>query len=100
MTTWPFCSVLARQFERFVGIRQLSGTKYESPMRLLAYFDRFLVEQRYGCKYLTRGIVEGYVSSGPHWSEAVRRNRFMIVRQFCVSGLTLTVLTAAGSRDT
>jgi hypothetical protein len=42
MTPFVFHSSLAPQIERFIHLRQLSGTDYRSQSLLLCYFDRFL----------------------------------------------------------
>ena len=40
-------SCLAAQIQSFISLRQLSGTDYQSQARLLEYFDRFLVQEKF-----------------------------------------------------
>ena len=41
-------SCLAPQIHNFISLRQLSGTDYQSQAQLLGYFDRFLVQEKFG----------------------------------------------------
>ena len=36
-------SCLAPEIQSFISLRQLSGTDYQSQVRMLGYFDRFLL---------------------------------------------------------
>jgi site-specific recombinase XerD len=83
MNAWTACSCLALQIERFVELRRLSGSDYHSQARLLAYFDRFLVEQNVKEPRVTRQICELYLESLAKLAPRTQGNRFGVVRQLC-----------------
>lgn len=83
-----FHSHFKEQMENFVNLRRLSGTDYQSQIKLLEYFDDFLV-QKYpdpgaSSHRLTRDMVEGYLDSDRNQRLSKRgvSNRFSVVRQF------------------
>lgn len=53
-------SPLACWMDRFIALRRVSGLDYDSQARLLAYFDRFVVEQHLDEPRLTRTLLERY----------------------------------------
>lgn len=83
MTPLKFHSCLALQIERFIRLRQLSGTDYQSQARLLCYFDRYLCEEKLEEPRLTRQITDRYLQTLAHLVPRVRYNRFCVVRQLC-----------------
>jgi len=83
MRPLEFHSCLAPQIERFIRLRQLSGTDYQSQARLLCYFDRFLSEEKIKEPRLTRRITDRYLQTLAHLTPRVRYNRFCVVRQLC-----------------
>ncbi len=78
-----FHSHLAKRMENFVALRRLSGTDYLSQTRLLSYFDRFLVKEKFDKPCLTCEIVESYLSGLSHLHPRSRYNRFSVLSQFC-----------------
>ena len=78
-----FNSCLATQFQRFIELRRLSGTDYDSQALLLSYFDHFLVEQLWCCAYITRQIIDDYQCSLMSLAPRTRVNRLCVVRQWC-----------------
>ena len=60
MKALEFHSCLTQQIQNLIGLRQLSGTDYQSQALLLKYFDRFLVEERITEPLITRHITDRY----------------------------------------
>ena len=83
MTTFAFCSNMAQRFERFVALRRLSGTDYQSQTRLLVYFDNFLAKEHFNEPCLNREIVQRYLHTLSHLHPRTRYNRFSVISQFC-----------------
>jgi len=83
MTSLEFHSPVASSIERFIRLRQLSGTDYQSQALLLCYFDRFLTEEKFEDARITREITDRYLQSLPHLTPRVRSNRVSVVRQLC-----------------
>lgn len=83
MSTYRFSSCLAVQMERFVDLRQLSGTDYHSQARLLGYLDRFLVQQDFSLPYFTREIIDHYQQGLSRLAPRTRSNQMSVLRQFC-----------------
>jgi site-specific recombinase XerD len=83
MTTFAFCSNMAQRFERFVALRRLSGTDYQSQNRLLVYFDNFLAKEHFNEPCLNREIVQRYLHTLSHLHPRTRYNRFSVISQFC-----------------
>jgi len=67
----------------FVALRRLSGTDYHSQIKLLEYFDRFLVESRFNGPSITRSMIDQYLQSMSHLRPRVQYNRFCVVSQLC-----------------
>ena len=76
-------SWLSGQIGRFIELRRLSGTDYQSQAKLLGYFDRFLLEEHLTGPPVTRQIIEQYLQSLSHLRPRVQYNRFCVVRQLC-----------------
>jgi site-specific recombinase XerD len=76
-------SCLADKMQRFIALRRLAGTDYQSQARLLGYFDQFLDEQGVTEPRLTREITDAYQQRLSHLRPRVRDNRVGVVRQFC-----------------
>jgi hypothetical protein len=76
-------SPLAVEIQNFINLRRLSGTDYQSQAQLLAYFDRFLVEELLLEPRITRKIVDRYLESLSHLAPRTRYNRFCVVKQLC-----------------
>ena len=83
MRTFHFNSCLAEHMERFVALRRLSGTDYQSQTMLLEYFDHFLVTDNFKTPYLTSDIIHRYLAGISHLHVRTQCNRFSVVRQFC-----------------
>ncbi len=83
MRPLEFHSCLAPQIERFIRLRQLSGTDYQSQARLLCYFDRFLSEEKLEESRLIQSITDRYLLTLAHLAPRARYNRFCVVRQLC-----------------
>jgi hypothetical protein len=83
MTTFAFCSNMAQRLERFVALRRLSGTDYQSQTRLLVYFDNFPAKEHFNEPCLNREIVQRYLSTLSHLHPRTRYNRFSVISQFC-----------------
>ncbi len=83
MKTFYFHSNLAIKMENFVALRRLSVTDYHSQTRLLMCFDHFLAKEKFNKAYLSREIVQSYLSSLSHLHPRTRYNRFSVVSQFC-----------------
>lgn len=83
MKTIELQSGLSEQIYRFIELRRLSGTDYQSQTKLLGYFDRFLVEQHFTGPTVTRHIMDHYLQSLSHLRPRVQDNRFCVVRQLC-----------------
>ena len=83
MKNIQFHSYLSRKIDRFVELRRLSGTDYNSQARLLMYFDRFLIEQYPNDLTVTRHITDHYLQSISHLQPRSQFNRFSVVRQIC-----------------
>lgn len=83
MSAGILCSCLAARIERFIGLRRLSGTAYDSQARLLGHFDRFLAEEGVDCSRMTREICERYQESLSRLAPRTQGNYFGVVRQLC-----------------
>lgn len=83
MRPLTFHSCLALQIERFIRLRQLSGTDYQSQALLLCYFDRYLSEEQLEELPLTRQITDGYLQTLARLAPRSRYNRFCVVCQLC-----------------
>jgi len=76
-------SCLAGPLQRFIELRRLAGTDYDSQARLLGYFDRFLDERGLTEPRLTRETIEAYQQTLGRLRPRTRDNRCSVVRQFC-----------------
>ena len=76
-------SCLAGPLQRFIELRRLAGTDYDSQARLLGYFDRFLDERGLTEPRLTRELIEAYQQTLGRLRPRTRDNRWSVVRQFC-----------------
>jgi site-specific recombinase XerD len=76
-------SVLAEPIRRLIELRQIEGSDYHAQAQLLAYFDRFLVEQKLAEPRLTRQLVEAYEKTLSRLAPRGRANRMGVVRQVC-----------------
>ena len=56
-------SPVAEPMRRFIERRRLSGLDYASQARLLAYFDRFLVQEHVSQARMTRDLIDRYQQS-------------------------------------
>ena len=83
MKALEFHSCLAPEIRRFISLRQLSGTDYQSQALLLSYFDRFLSDEKLKEPRITRQIIDGYLQTLSHLAVRSRGNRFCVVRQLC-----------------
>jgi len=83
MKALEFHSCLAPEIRRFISLRQLAGTDYQSQALLLSYFDRFLADQKLKEPRMTPQIIDGYLRTLSHLAPRSRGNRFCVVRQLC-----------------
>ncbi|MBW1944447.1 MAG: tyrosine-type recombinase/integrase [Deltaproteobacteria bacterium] len=83
MSAFKLESPLAREIQNFINLRRLSGADYQSQAQLLAYFDRFLVQQQTNKSRITREIMDRYLDSLSHLAPRSRYNRFCVVKQLC-----------------
>jgi integrase/recombinase XerD len=83
MRTRKLRSCLAEKMQCFIDLRRLSGTDYQGQAQLLAYFDRFLVEQRVTEPRITREITDAYQQSLSRLCRRNQENHLGVVRQFC-----------------
>lgn len=83
MNVYKLTSCFMPQIENFINLRRLSGSDYSSQIRLLKYFDNFLVEVGYRETRITRQITDHYLQSLCGISPRTRSNRFSVVRQLC-----------------
>ncbi len=84
MRALEFHSCLASEIRRFISLRQISGTDYQSQALLLSYFDRFLSNERLKEPRMTRQIIDGYLQTLSHLAPRSRGNRYCVVRQLCL----------------
>lgn len=83
MKLLTFSSSLASLMERFVSLKRLSGTDYQSQTRLLVYFDDFLVREKFNINFVSPEIFESYLAGISHLAPRSRYNRISVVSQFC-----------------
>jgi len=83
MKALKFHSCLAPEIQRFISLRQLSGTDYQSQAQMLGYFDRFLVKEKTCEPRIAPKIIEDYQRTLSHLTPRVQSNRLSVVRQFC-----------------
>ncbi len=81
MKPLTFSSSLASFMKRFVALRRLSGTDYQSQTRLLVYFDDFLIQEKYQADFISREIFEHYLISLSHLAPRTLCNRVCVVSQ-------------------
>lgn len=78
-----FHSRFRKKMEYFVNLRRLSGTDYQSQIKLLEYFDHFLIKQYPDRNHLTPDVVQSYLETNQNLHIRSSYNRFCVVRQFC-----------------
>jgi site-specific recombinase XerD len=83
MKPLEFNSCLAPEIQRFIKLRQLSGTEYQSQARLLMYFDRFLIEEDLKDRVITRQVADRYLETLSRLAIRAKYNYFCVVRQLC-----------------
>jgi site-specific recombinase XerD len=83
MSAFKFESCLAGPICHLIKLRQIGGSDYRAQARLLAYFDRFLVEQKLAEPRLNRQLIERYEKTLSHLVPRGRGNRMCVVRQLC-----------------
>jgi site-specific recombinase XerD len=81
--TYTFSSLLAPAMERFVALKRVSGTDYRSQIRLLVYFDDFLVRENINAPIITCEVFTAYLAGLSHLAPRTRHNRICVIRQFC-----------------
>ncbi|MCP4257608.1 MAG: tyrosine-type recombinase/integrase [Planctomycetes bacterium] len=81
MKPLTFSSSLASFMDRFVSLKRLSGTDYQSQARLLVYFDDFLVREKYKADFISREIFEHYLTGLSHLAPRTLCNRISVVSQ-------------------
>ncbi len=83
MSTLKLESTLAGAIRRLIELRQIEGSDYHTQAQLLAYFDRFLVEQKLAEPRLTHPLIKAYEKTLSRLAPRVRTNRMCVVRQLC-----------------
>ncbi|MHA2407613.1 MAG: tyrosine-type recombinase/integrase [Candidatus Ranarchaeia archaeon] len=83
MKNYAFQSCLEKRMDNFVALRCLAGTDYISQIKLLKYFDSFLINENYNAQFLTHDIIQRYFVNISYLHPRSQYNRFSIVRQFC-----------------
>lgn len=84
MINHPFHSCLAGHMRRFIELRQFTGKDYDGQALNLSRFDRFLSQQRWAGRWLTREIIQDYRVSLAYLCPVTQRCRMPAVRQFCI----------------
>jgi len=80
MTMPLFQSVLGPAIQAVLALRQSLGYQDRSLRSLLALFDRYLVMQGRTDPWLTRDVVEAWVSANPGLKGVSRRHRYSALR--------------------
>lgn len=78
-----FNSILAKPISHLIELRQITGSDYASQVRLLFYFDRYLLERGFFKEPLTRSVIEDYEKTLSHLAPRSRSNRLCVVKQLC-----------------
>lgn len=84
MSAIVFTSCLAGEMKRFVGLRRFTGKSYDGQELNLSRFDRFLWQQKWAGRHLTREVVHAYRCGLGYLSPVTQRCRMTVVRQFCL----------------
>jgi integrase len=85
MATCLFRSPLAPRLQAFVETRRAgNGVRGQSSEKILLYLDRFLMGEIKSGQPLTRQVVEHWNESMAHLNPNTRRNRLLVLRQFCL----------------
>jgi len=83
MLTPKFQTHFAGFMNQFVALRRLSGTDYDSQIKLLVYFDKFLLNVAFQKDFITSEIIDQYLQTLSHLHPRSQGNRISVVRQFC-----------------
>ncbi len=83
MLTPKFQTHFAGQMNQFIALRRLSGTDYDSQIKLLLYFDKFLLTTAFSKDLITHEIIDQYLQSISYLHPGTQENRLCVVRQFC-----------------
>lgn len=83
MTGQKLRSAMADKIQSFIELQRLSGTDYQSQIRLLTYFDRFLIERGVTETRMNRQTIDAYLQTLSHLRPRTRENRMSVVRQLC-----------------
>jgi site-specific recombinase XerD len=83
MLTPKFQTHFAVSMNQFIALRRLSGTDYDSQLKLLLYFDQFLSNMTYQEEFITPQIIEQYLQFIAYLHPKTQQNRLSVVRQFC-----------------
>ncbi len=78
-----FQTQFAGLMNQFVALRRLSGTDYDSQIKLLLYFDTFLLSIAFQKDFITPESIDQYLQSISHLHPRSQGNRISVVRQFC-----------------
>ena len=84
MRDHKFKSCLAQRMKSFIALKCLSGSHYKSQTLILSFFDRFLCKEKYRKHYLTKDIIEQYISTLSHLNPRYRSNQCSVIRQFSI----------------
>ena len=66
MNKETFRSVLGTRFSTFLTFKRLGGADYRSQAKLLTYLDRFLFQERFKGRSLTREVIQRYLVTLKH----------------------------------
>ena len=83
MRTLKFYSCFADKLNKFIDLKRLSGTEYQSQIKLLKYFDDFLVNKHFNEQYLTQEIIQRYLAGISNLHPRTIYNHFSVIRLFC-----------------
>ncbi len=79
-----FTSPFGRYMQEFIALAQAQGKKYRNEVKMLAWFDRFLMTHAPPPQQLSESVVKEWLRLFPVSSPGSRYLAFMIVRKFCL----------------
>lgn len=82
MGTYNFNGPFSEQMSHYVQLKQHSGSDYNTSSKMLLRFDRYLVEQSFCGRILTRQIFQDYFKKIKHLSVRGFANHYSVLQQF------------------
>jgi len=83
MKILKFNSGFADKLNKFVDLKRLSGTEYQSQINCLKCFDKFLIDEHFNERYFTHEIIQRYLAGISNLHPRTIYNHFSVIRQFC-----------------